>query len=403
MCHVKNWEWLHKHACFSRSLIIARKCYCRDLSSENTKKENKAPHVFHLPSCFLITAAVVFAFFFCWAPFHAQRLGYVYFKESKIFRTLNEYLYYASGFFYYLSATVNPILYNLMSLKYRHAFRQTLCGKQRWWRSRNDSQGGTHWWSASAANARTRRGPIKSYIFTNPTKTGRPCDQTMSSTGGYNWSSSFNPSSSTNHGDSRGGGGGNFSGKSSSRRNYKANKYFSGKVKYHRKRSFLLKAEFHEALQCIDQNGCSDIAEEHSLTNNSASAHGQVQQGQASGGSFENDRNYLINDVPSGSKSVASQTVPLEKDRQPTCHHHLIDDQSYPECFLNFETQPGLVVCRRRDDDEDSGTGSVNMEFSDLWNAHHHVVKAPMLSKPLNRRFNSRSLPGVDEIMTQNE
>ena len=64
-------------------------------------------------------AAVVLAFFLCWAPFHAQRLTYVYFKESDIFRTINEYLYYVSGFLYYLSATVNPILYNLMSLKYR--------------------------------------------------------------------------------------------------------------------------------------------------------------------------------------------------------------------------------------------------------------------------------------------
>ena len=81
---------------------------------------------------------MVLAFFLCWAPFHAQRLGYVYFKESKIFRTLNEYLYYISGFLYYLSATVNPILYNLMSLKYRHAFKQTLCG-----RKRRRAQGGT--------------------------------------------------------------------------------------------------------------------------------------------------------------------------------------------------------------------------------------------------------------------
>ena len=96
--------------------------------------------VFLVESIFypFFAAAVVLAFFLCWAPFHAQRLGYVYFKESKIFRTLNEYLYYISGFLYYLSATVNPILYNLMSLKYRHAFKQTLCG-----RKRRRAQGGT--------------------------------------------------------------------------------------------------------------------------------------------------------------------------------------------------------------------------------------------------------------------
>ena len=73
-------------------------------------------------------AAVVIAFFLCWAPFHAQRLGYVYFKESHVFRTINEYLMYLSGICYYVSSTINPILYNVMSAKYRQAFRKTLCG-----------------------------------------------------------------------------------------------------------------------------------------------------------------------------------------------------------------------------------------------------------------------------------
>ena len=76
----------------------------------------------------LLSAAVVIAFFLCWAPFHAQRLGYVYFKESNIFRTFNEYLMYISGICYYISSTINPILYNVMSAKYRQAFRKTLCG-----------------------------------------------------------------------------------------------------------------------------------------------------------------------------------------------------------------------------------------------------------------------------------
>ena len=66
-----------------------------------------------------ISASVVVAFFICWAPFHAQRLTFVYFKHTKFFRTVNEYLFHVSGFFYYFSATLNPILYNVMSLKYR--------------------------------------------------------------------------------------------------------------------------------------------------------------------------------------------------------------------------------------------------------------------------------------------
>ena len=34
-------------------------------------------------------------------------------------RTINEYWTYVSGILYYVSSTINPILYNLMSLKYR--------------------------------------------------------------------------------------------------------------------------------------------------------------------------------------------------------------------------------------------------------------------------------------------
>ena len=62
---------------------------------------------------------MVVTFFLCWAPFHAQRLTFVYFKDTQLFRAVNEYLFHVSGFFYYFSATLNPILYNVMSLKYR--------------------------------------------------------------------------------------------------------------------------------------------------------------------------------------------------------------------------------------------------------------------------------------------
>eukprot|EP00094_Tigriopus_californicus_P014161 TCALIF_13716-PA protein Name:"Similar to Nmur2 Neuromedin-U receptor 2 (Rattus norvegicus)" AED:0.20 eAED:0.20 QI:0/0.75/0.77/1/0.5/0.66/9/111/380 len=82
-------------------------------------------------------AAVVFAFFICWAPFHAQRLLYVVFYEYKwkfvseeVYQQINEKLFYVTGCFYYFSSTVNPILYNVMSVKYRNAFKETLCGRR---------------------------------------------------------------------------------------------------------------------------------------------------------------------------------------------------------------------------------------------------------------------------------
>lgn len=76
----------------------------------------------------MFAAAVVIAFFLCWAPFHAQRLLYLYAKDSPYYTQANELLYTIAGCFYYFSSTVNPILYNLMSMKYRRAFRETLCG-----------------------------------------------------------------------------------------------------------------------------------------------------------------------------------------------------------------------------------------------------------------------------------
>lgn len=70
------------------------------------------------------TGAVVITFFICWAPFHAQRLLYVY--QVSAFDDINDWLYPLGGCLYYFSTTVNPILYNVMSAKYRLAFKKTL-------------------------------------------------------------------------------------------------------------------------------------------------------------------------------------------------------------------------------------------------------------------------------------
>lgn len=75
----------------------------------------------------LFLVAVVVAFFICWAPFHAQRLLAVYAKGKEyphpILVTVYTTLTYVSGIFYYLSTTVNPLLYNIMSNKFREAFK----------------------------------------------------------------------------------------------------------------------------------------------------------------------------------------------------------------------------------------------------------------------------------------
>ncbi|XP_032886886.1 growth hormone secretagogue receptor type 1 [Amblyraja radiata] len=68
-------------------------------------------------------AVVIFAFVLCWLPFHIGR--YLF---SKAFEEWTERLYLISQYcnlvscvLFYLSAAINPILYNIMSKKYRVA------------------------------------------------------------------------------------------------------------------------------------------------------------------------------------------------------------------------------------------------------------------------------------------
>ncbi|XP_053984457.1 pyrokinin-1 receptor-like [Hylaeus volcanicus] len=77
--------------------------------------------------------AVVIAFFICWAPFHVQRLIAIYgtrpdhiSSNSKWIEFLYLLMTYISGVLYYVSTTINPILYNIMSNKFRVAFMETL-------------------------------------------------------------------------------------------------------------------------------------------------------------------------------------------------------------------------------------------------------------------------------------
>lgn len=69
------------------------------------------------------------SFFICWLPFHAQRLlaSYLVKDENQNQFLLETYrmLTYISGVMYYLSSTINPLLYQLMSAKFRLAFKET--------------------------------------------------------------------------------------------------------------------------------------------------------------------------------------------------------------------------------------------------------------------------------------
>lgn len=69
-------------------------------------------------------------FFICWAPFHAQRLLAIYGSEGNTeHEKIIEWVFFLTGIAYYLQSTMNPILYNIMSDRYRIAFREVLCNR----------------------------------------------------------------------------------------------------------------------------------------------------------------------------------------------------------------------------------------------------------------------------------
>ncbi|XP_055616548.1 pyrokinin-1 receptor-like isoform X2 [Toxorhynchites rutilus septentrionalis] len=73
--------------------------------------------------------AVVIAFFLCWAPFHAQRLFAVYGNDQNHHQAIQiayQILNYTSGIFYFMSTCINPVLYSIMSHKFREAFKECL-------------------------------------------------------------------------------------------------------------------------------------------------------------------------------------------------------------------------------------------------------------------------------------
>uniref|UniRef100_A0A6P7F430 Pyrokinin-1 receptor-like isoform X1 n=1 Tax=Diabrotica virgifera virgifera TaxID=50390 RepID=A0A6P7F430_DIAVI len=76
--------------------------------------------------------AVVVTFFICWAPFHIQRLYAIYNTTIPTKETRDMYIQiygiitYISGTLFYTSATINPILYNIMSAKFRDAFKSQI-------------------------------------------------------------------------------------------------------------------------------------------------------------------------------------------------------------------------------------------------------------------------------------
>ncbi|XP_074552462.1 growth hormone secretagogue receptor type 1-like [Halichoeres trimaculatus] len=63
---------------------------------------------------------IVLAFVLCWLPFHVGRTIFSLSQGTSMYY-LSQYFNLVSSVLFYLSAAVNPLLYNLMSTRYRHA------------------------------------------------------------------------------------------------------------------------------------------------------------------------------------------------------------------------------------------------------------------------------------------
>ncbi|KAJ7324662.1 hypothetical protein JRQ81_017682 [Phrynocephalus forsythii] len=71
---------------------------------------------------------LVVVFGICWAPFHTDRLVWSFITHwTDAMQHMFQYVHIISGVFFYLSSAANPILYNLMSTRFREMFKEVMC------------------------------------------------------------------------------------------------------------------------------------------------------------------------------------------------------------------------------------------------------------------------------------
>ncbi|XP_066988713.1 pyrokinin-1 receptor-like isoform X2 [Macrobrachium rosenbergii] len=139
-----------------RSARIARSVPSIDshnCASTNDGSRNKA--------VIKMLVAVVIAFFVCFAPHQAQRLMAIHADpNSTVAKKLFNILYNISGISYYISTCVNPILYHIMSNRFRQALQVTLescCG--------GHSGAGGGRWSQSARSQQNHNLELTDHTF----------------------------------------------------------------------------------------------------------------------------------------------------------------------------------------------------------------------------------------------
>ncbi|XP_028303118.1 neuromedin-U receptor 2 [Gouania willdenowi] len=73
---------------------------------------------------------VVAVFGLCWAPFHIHRILWSSITQwTDLMHNVYQYVHIVSGVFFYLSSAVNPIIYSLLSTRFRECFRELVCAQ----------------------------------------------------------------------------------------------------------------------------------------------------------------------------------------------------------------------------------------------------------------------------------
>ncbi|KAK4304566.1 hypothetical protein Pmani_023446 [Petrolisthes manimaculis] len=158
--------WMSSVGAFFLPMIVLITLYCKigmvlalDPPARTPTAGDGAMHTRKM--CIRMLVAVVVAFFLCWAPFHAQRLMFVIVTSNNSWTdkllSVNTKLFVFTGTCYYLNSAVNPILYSVMSVRFRNALRRSVCGGRDWARRNHHYNSNTAVRTREFSNSSTRR------------------------------------------------------------------------------------------------------------------------------------------------------------------------------------------------------------------------------------------------------
>lgn len=94
---------------------------------QNGRRHNESNSNRSRKAIIKMLALVVFTFFICWSPHHIRQFIYLHYQKAT---DIDQYLYLVSGILYYASCALNPVIYNVMSERYRTAFCETICQRK---------------------------------------------------------------------------------------------------------------------------------------------------------------------------------------------------------------------------------------------------------------------------------